>query len=401
MKLRNALLAATVLAAAPVAAKAQAISGLYIGAGAGVNFLQDENVNSISFPNRSDIVFGTPTVGNNTGGVNVKFDAGFVGLASVGWGFGNGLRVELEGAWRTNKLSGLSGGGNNFFNSFNNNNQNIPGTGAGGNEQKYSAFVNVLYDFDAGWPVVPYVGVGLGYTYVQYQNGHAYGNGFVPNLIGPSNFQTLFRTNGGQSALGYQFIAGLAYPIAAVPGLSLTTEFRFMGVTGQTYQWQYYATGPQRGGVNTRANLTFDDDFNYSFLLGVRYAFNAAPPPAAAIVTPPPAREAARTYLVFFDWDRADLTDRARQVIAEAAQATTRVQVTRIRVNGYTDLSGTARYNMGLSIRRAQNVANELVRLGVPRSAITVQGFGKTHPLVPTADGVREPQNRRVEIILE
>jgi len=404
MKLRNALLAATVLAAAPVAAKAQAVSGLYIGAGAGVNVLNNENVSSIAFPNRSDIIFGTPTVGNRTNGANVKFDAGFVGLASVGWGFGNGLRVELEGAWRTNKLSGISGGGNSFVNTFNNNDQNIPGTGAGGNEQKYSAMVNVLYDFDAGWPVVPYVGVGVGYTYAQYQNGHIYGSTTgLPQVLGATNtnFATLFRTNNGQSAFAYQFIAGLAYPIASVPGLSLTGEFRFFGITGQTYQWQYYATGPQRGGVNTRANLEFGDDFNYSFLLGVRYAFNAAPPPAAAVVTPPPAREAARTYLVFFDWDRADLTDRARQVIAEAAQATTRVQVTRIRVNGYTDLSGTARYNMGLSIRRAQNVANELVRLGVPRSAITVQGFGKTHPLVPTADGVREPQNRRVEIILE
>jgi len=113
-----------------------------------------------------------------------------------------------------------------------------------------------------------------------------------------------------------------------------------------------------------------------------------------------PQREAARTYLVFFDWDRADLTDRARQIIAEAAQATTRVQVTRIEVSGYTDRSGTARYNQGLSVRRAQNVAAELVRLGVPRNAITAQGFGESNPLVPTADGVREPQNRRVEIVL-
>jgi outer membrane protein OmpA-like peptidoglycan-associated protein len=153
--------------------------------------------------------------------------------------------------------------------------------------------------------------------------------------------------------------------------------------------------------VNTRARITTNDDNNFSVLLGVRYAFNAAPPPPVAVVTPPPAREAARTYLVFFDWDRADLTDRARQIIAEAAQATTRVQVTRIQVNGHTDLSGTARYNQGLSVRRATNVANELVRLGVPRSAISVQGFGMTRPLVPTALGVREPQNRRVEIILQ
>ena len=104
---------------------------------------------------------------------------------------------------------------------------------------------------------------------------------------------------------------------------------------------------------------------------------------------------------MFFDWDKADLTPRARQVVAEAAQATTRTQVTRIQVNGYTDTSGTPRYNQGLSVRRGQSVANELVRDGVPRSAISIQGFGETRLLVPTAQGVREPQNRRVEIILQ
>ena len=113
-----------------------------------------------------------------------------------------------------------------------------------------------------------------------------------------------------------------------------------------------------------------------------------------------PQAEIARTYLVFFDWDRADLTDRARQIIAQAAQATTRTQVTRIEVDGNTDTTGTARYNQGLSVRRAENVAAELVRDGVPRSAITTQGFGFSRLLVPTGPGVREPQNRRVEIIL-
>jgi outer membrane protein OmpA-like peptidoglycan-associated protein len=76
------------------------------------------------------------------------------------------------------------------------------------------------------------------------------------------------------------------------------------------------------------------------------------------------------------------------------------VQYTRIEVNGYTDLSGTPQYNQGLSVRRAQAVAGELVRDGVPQSAIDIHGFGETHPLVPTAQGVREPQNRRVEIII-
>jgi len=123
------------------------------------------------------------------------------------------------------------------------------------------------------------------------------------------------------------------------------------------------------------------------------------PPPAAAPPPPPPTIAPARTYLVFFDWDRSDLSARASQIIAEAATASTHVQVTRILVNGYTDTSGTPRYNQALSIRRANSVADELVKDGVARSEIDIKGFGETHPLVPTGPGVREPQNRRVEII--
>jgi OOP family OmpA-OmpF porin len=114
-----------------------------------------------------------------------------------------------------------------------------------------------------------------------------------------------------------------------------------------------------------------------------------------------PAPAPARSYLVFFDWDRADLTDRARQIIAEAAQNSTHVQYTRIQVNGYTDTSGRPAYNQRLSVRRAESVAGELVRDGVPRNVISIQGFGETHLLVPTGPGVREPQNRRVEIIIQ
>ena len=101
---------------------------------------------------------------------------------------------------------------------------------------------------------------------------------------------------------------------------------------------------------------------------------------------------------MFFDWDQATLTDRARQIVAEAAQASPHVATTRIEVNGYTDRSGTPQYDQRLSVRRAEAVAAELTRLGVPRTAIDIHGFGETHPLVQTAAGVREPQHRRVEI---
>jgi OmpA-OmpF porin, OOP family len=70
-------------------------------------------------------------------------------------------------------------------------------------------------------------------------------------------------------------------------------------------------------------------------------------------------------------------------------------------VNGYTDTSGTPQYNMGLSIRRAESVRAQLVTDGVPANVISIMGYGDTHLLVPTGPGVREPQNRRVEIIIE
>jgi outer membrane protein OmpA-like peptidoglycan-associated protein len=141
-------------------------------------------------------------------------------------------------------------------------------------------------------------------------------------------------------------------------------------------------------------------------MIGLRYELFPPPPPAESVhrdvtQTAAPAAEAARTYLVFFDWDRADLSARARQIVAEAAQASTHVQTTRIEVNGYTDLSGTAAYNQRLSVRRARSVEAELVRDGVTASEIAIHGYGESNPLVPTAPGVREPQNRRVEIVLK
>jgi OOP family OmpA-OmpF porin len=76
-------------------------------------------------------------------------------------------------------------------------------------------------------------------------------------------------------------------------------------------------------------------------------------------------------------------------------------QTTTIKVSGYTDTSGTPTYNMGLSARRARAVADQLVADGVPANEIETHAFGETHLLVPTGPGVREPQNRRVEIVLQ
>jgi OmpA-OmpF porin, OOP family len=115
----------------------------------------------------------------------------------------------------------------------------------------------------------------------------------------------------------------------------------------------------------------------------------------------PPKVVAPDRYLVFFDWDKATLTAEARRVIADAAQAYKAAGRATIVATGYTDLSGPPAYNQKLSVRRANAVKAELVRQGVPADVITTIGRGESNPLVPTADGVREPQNRRVEIQMQ
>jgi hypothetical protein len=122
-----------------------------------------------------------------------------------------------------------------------------------------------------------------------------------------------------------------------------------------------------------------------------------APPPPPA---PPPAPVQATSFMVFFDWDRYNLSAQAESTITQAANAYKTTGSARVTATGHTDKSGPENYNMALSLRRANTVKDSLVRNGVPASNISVVGMGESQPLVQTADGVREPQNRRVEIVI-
>ena len=371
MKLRNALLTATLIGM-PAVAMAQPIEGLYVGAGVGYNYLENLKIRRIS-----PQVDGFPVAGGK-----LKGDGGFIGLGSIGFGLGNGLRFEIQGDYRQDhqrlRNSAYSGGTSDT--------------------QSYGGYLNALYDFsfgDIGLSMLgfdyinPYVGVGIGYRELEL-------HGFSASVPGTTAGYTL--NNKFKGAPSAQGIVGLAFPFTSVPGLSITTEYRFTG----TFKTMKFSGSENLTDPPAGARVKVGDQFNHSVLVGLRYAFNTpTPPPPPAPVVQAPVAPAARTYLVFFDWDRADLTARARQIISEAASNSTALKVTRLEVNGYTDLSGTAAYNQRLSVRRAQSVEAELIRDGVPKSEIAIQGFGETHPLVPTAQGVREPQNRRVEIILK
>lgn len=134
-------------------------------------------------------------------------------------------------------------------------------------------------------------------------------------------------------------------------------------------------------------------------------AYYRPPPPppayrAAPAAAPAPLASQGRSFRVFFEFDKASLSREGERVVRDAADAYRRGGAARVEVTGYTDLSGTPQYDMGLSQRRAATVRAALVAQGVPMNAITERWRGKDDPLVATADGVREPQNRRVDIVL-
>jgi OmpA family len=105
-------------------------------------------------------------------------------------------------------------------------------------------------------------------------------------------------------------------------------------------------------------------------------------------------------FVVFFATDEATLSPDAARVVDEAAAAYQQTGAAQITVTGHTDTEGSAAYNLELSQRRAEAVANELIRRGVPATDIVTVGRGEEDLLVPTADGMNEPRNRRVEIVV-
>jgi outer membrane protein OmpA-like peptidoglycan-associated protein/opacity protein-like surface antigen len=347
----------------------------YVGIAGGYSLLQDVGVNPQDGP------FGP-------GPAKERFGDGFIGAGAVGWAFTNGFQVDVLGAYQYSNVNNLVP---------------VPSPGKQtGHEESYGAFLEELYAFDLpsfGMPITwmkPYIGVGEGALWTHVN---------LPEQLANGDLHHIGGTSGANFA--YEGIVGAAFPIPSVPGLAVTADYRLVGIHNPGKLNSVFYN--QVDDVIVKGPIGLQKDvFVHNFTVGIAYAFNAAPPPPPpAPVMQAPAPAPARTYLVFFDWDKSYLTPRARQIVAEAASNSTHTQVTTIEVNGYADTShalpgarGQA-YNLRLSLRRADAVKADLIRDGVPANVIMVHGYGDTHLLVPTGPNVREPQNRRVEIILQ
>jgi iron complex outermembrane receptor protein len=149
-------------------------------------------------------------------------------------------------------------------------------------------------------------------------------------------------------------------------------------------------------------SLSYSPPRFFGFHLKYRFSENATTEQTTAAYTPPPVQPpapVARSYMVFFDFDKSDLTPDAVKIVDQAAANAGPAKVTEITVTGHTDTVGSDAYNMRLGKRRAESVAAQLEKDGIPSSEIVLVSKGKRDLLVPTKDGVREPQNRRVTIV--
>ncbi len=347
----------------------------YVGIAGGYSLLQNIKVNPQEGP-------------LGAGPANERFGDGFIGAGAVGWAFPNGVQFDILGAYDYNNVNNLVP-------------VPVPGKQTG-HQESYGAFLEALYAFklpEYGMPITwvsPYVGVGAGSLWTHVTLPEELSNGDLHHIGG---------TSGANFA--YEGIVGAAFPIHSIPGLALTADYRLVGIRNPGELTGTFYNRPAAAIVTGPIGLQ-KDVFVHLFTVGLAYAFDTAPPAPPPVNAAPavPAPMPARSYLVFFDWDSATMSQRGREIVAEAAQNATHVQVTRIEVDGYADNSAAhpgprgRRYNQALSLRRARSVKAELIRDGVPVSTIDVDGYGETKPLVPTGPDTREPQNRRVEIIL-
>ena len=141
-------------------------------------------------------------------------------------------------------------------------------------------------------------------------------------------------------------------------------------------------------------------------LVGERQPAAPAPetfmPPVAAVPDTGTVPIEQAMFIVFFDWDRFDITSGANDVLdAVAQEVNARKDIRGIVLVGHTDTSGPTTYNDKLSVRRANSVRDALIARGVPAGLIRTEARGENDLLVKTADNVREPANRRAQITLE
>lgn len=362
------------IASSALASPAMARDGQwYIEGDGGVMLVEDQNIDVNTFAENAKANYDT---GYDFGGI-------------VGHDFG-AFRLEAEASYRSAELEDVTAGSqglalNPIQGGFSRFTTTLP---ALGEANALSFMVNGLFDFGSDDGLQGFAGGGVGVARVDM-------DGRV-NTNGPGVW------NDSDTGFAWQLLAGVRAPLSDSWDVGL--KYRYFNVPDVAI------VDPLGRALNT--------DFNSHSLLGsITYNFGGqeVPPPPPAVTPvpmptppppprpappPPPPKVACNTgpYIVFFDFDKSDITAEAARILDSAASAYANCGTANVMLAGHTDRAGSSQYNVGLAQRRANGVRAYLTGRGIPDGRMTTQAFGESAPRVPTADGVREAQNRRVEV---
>jgi OmpA-OmpF porin, OOP family len=299
----------------------------------------------------------------------------------IGYDFG-AFRMEAEVGYKQAQVNGYTSStttrrGTGF--------PNAPAgqyLGAAGQTSALSFMLNGLLDFGDDEALSGFVGGGVGVARVKHSK---YSINPAGNFLDDSD-----------TGFAYQVLAGIRAPLTSNVDVGL--KYRFFNVDGvDTVDLLGRAN---RGRFRSHSLL---GSFIYNFGEPAAPPAPAPAPAPAPEPAPPPAPAPAAVcspgpYIVFFEWDKSDITPEAASILDNAVTAYGDCGQAQVMLAGHADKSGTPKYNLGLSQRRNTAVQGYLTSKGIPGGVITTKAFGEGAPRVETADGVRELQNRRVEI---
>ncbi|KQU53280.1 flagellar motor protein MotB [Sphingomonas sp. Leaf339] len=368
---------AIVLALASTALASPALArdkSWYVGAEGGAMIVEDIDYD---ITGATAATSGTGTVDHNYG-----FDVDGV----VGYDFG-GFRLETEVGYRRATVDGYSS--TTTTPRYLSATATTPGSAvagnydaAGGRSSALSFMLNGLLDFGDDDAIQGFVGGGVGVARVKANYGLGTNGDFL------SDSDTVFA---------WQALAGIRAPLT--DHIDATLKYRFFNADNVK--------------LVDVTNRTLDGRYrSHSVLGGLSYNFGSPtppppppPPPAPPAPPPPPPAPAPEPvvcspgpFIVFFEWNKSDVTPEASSILDNAVTQYQSCGNAQVMLAGYTDTSGAAKYNQGLSQRRADAVKAYMSSRSIPDGVITTSAFGETNLRVQTADGVREVQNRRVEI---
>jgi outer membrane protein OmpA-like peptidoglycan-associated protein/opacity protein-like surface antigen len=352
----------------------------------------------------------TPTVpSSDSSQITLNHDYGYDGALFVGYDLG-AFRIEAEVAYKRARVDDVES------------TVNLPGMGpgpiggiitptileaGGGRSSALSFMINGMLDFGDDDGVSGFVGGGVGMARVDYNNVRAFSNQGA-------------AIDDSDTRFAWQIVAGVRQAIS--DNIDVTVRYRFFNADNiRTVDFRGFESESRFRSHSLLGGITFNFGGREPIATQTCWDGSVIPvtetcPPRPVEVPPEPPRmqtcwdgssiPADQTcpprpvgpFIVFFDWDKDEITPQAAAILDNAAQAYQSTGQANVVLAGHADRSGSDAYNVGLSQRRANNVRSYLAGRGVPDGSMTTEAFGESRPLVDTADGVREPQNRRVEI---